>query len=305
MSLTATRQQAGASCSGAAFGSHLKSSFRPVLRQWRLIRMHDVTLCASSGSPGSSDSFVREARTAASRAFKQAQKKWDAFAKEQRLEQRTNEAFNKASASARDATDKAKEKARRVFIQLDSEYELTSKSARAARRAEEMARDIDQTYGIRRRVRSTGDYISRSWPTWQRQLDEFGSTWYGKITVFTALCLLLSSPLFWGVLNVVLLVWWLSIPIAVLMLNYAREQQAQRLKEQQEAEARRAANPFADLFGGAFGGARTGGNRSRRGSSNPDGSYGHNRYAQQDGPIIDAEWTTLDEGDAPAGTSRK
>lgn len=170
-----------------------------------------------------------------------------------------------------------------------------------------MARDIDQTYGIRRRVRSTGDYISRSWPTWRRQLDEFGSTWYGKITVFSVLCLLVSSPLFWNMLNVVLLLWWLSVPIAVLMLNYAREQQAQRLKEQQEAaeeEARRATNPFADLFGGAFTRARTGGSSSNRGSSKTDGSYRRNRYAQQDGPIIDAEWTPLDEGDAPAGTSR-
>ncbi|EFJ42507.1 hypothetical protein VOLCADRAFT_97368 [Volvox carteri f. nagariensis] len=296
MSLAASRQQLGASCSGAAYASQASCIIRPALRHRRIGRAHDVIVCASSGSSGSTESFARDAKEAASRAFKKAKGRWDAFAKEQRLEQRANEAFNKASESAREATDKAKEKARRVFVELDSEYELTSKSARAVRRAEEMARDIDQTYGVRRRIRAASDYIARSWPTWQRQLDEFSSTWYGKTTVFVALCLLLSTPLFWAVLNVLLLLWWLCVPVAVLLLNYAREQQAQRLQQQREAEeeaARRAANPFADLFGGTS-------TRRRRGAT-----YGRrNSYTQQSGPVIDAEWTTINEAEEPDRKSR-
>ncbi|GLC34874.1 hypothetical protein PLESTB_001173100 [Pleodorina starrii] len=290
MSLLATRQQAGAS-----------SSCRPaIMTTFRLgRRARSIILCASSGSSGSSETFVREARTAASRAFKQAKGKWDAFAKEQRLEERANKTMNQASASAREAADKAKEKARRAFVQLDSEYELSAKAARAVRRAEETARDIDQTYGVRRRLRSARDYLARSWPTWQRQFDEFGATWYGKITIAAALCLLLSSPLFWGLLNVLLLLWWLCVPLAILMLNAAREAEARRLQEQEAEAARRAANPFAELFRDAWG-ARATGRGPRAGAG---GAARRGGFVQQDGPVIDAEWVTIDEADGPGGSN--
>lgn len=80
------------------------------------------------------ESFARDARSAASRVFKQAKTKWEAFAKDQRFEQRANDAFIQASTSAQEAADMARDKARRVFVELDSQYELTSKTAQASRR---------------------------------------------------------------------------------------------------------------------------------------------------------------------------
>ncbi|KXZ53200.1 hypothetical protein GPECTOR_7g1093 [Gonium pectorale] len=263
------------------------------------------------------DSFASDAQAAAKRAFNQAKGKWDSFSREQRLEERARDAVKKASASAQVAGEEAKDKARRVFVQLDSEYGLTSKAAKAARRAEEVARDVDQNYGVRRRVRSARDYVARNWPTWQRQLDEFTTTWYGKAAVFAGICLLVSTPFFWSVLNVLLLLWWLSVPVLLLLANYAREQQEQRLRQQQEADAaeaaRRAANPFADLFGRAapgranWGGAAAGAGRrgASGGSGVGGGGAGRGRYVQQDGPIIEAEWTSVDEGDETGRSNRR
>lgn len=94
-----------------------------------------------------------------------------------------------------------------------------------------------------------------------------------------------------------LLLWWLSVPVAMLLLNLARERQAQRLQQQQaeaEAATRRATNPFADLFGGSF---STRGAGRRAGAANS-----RSQHAAQDGPIIDAEWTSIDKGDQTRGT---
>lgn len=98
-----------------------------------------------------------------------------------------------------------------------------------------------------------------------------------------------------------LLLWWLTVPLSLLAINAAANQQAEQMRRQQqaeaEAEARRRANPFAEMFrdaGAAFGGAAAssgGGGGRGRGSG----------YVQQDGPVIDAEWTSLDEEGNPRG----
>ncbi len=165
-------------------------------------------------------------------------------------------------------------------------------------RAEEVARDLDQQYGIRRRFRSTREYVTRMWPVWQQQLDAFTATWYGKAAVFLGICLLVSTPVFWSLMNLLLLLWWLSIPASMFLINYAQRKQAEQFQQQQQAEqARRAANPFADLFGRAASGAAGAGARTGagRGSGSSGGARGGRWAGQQDGPIIDAEWTSIDE----------
>ncbi|KAG2446550.1 hypothetical protein HYH02_008537 [Chlamydomonas schloesseri] len=201
--------------------------------------------------------------------------------------------------------EQAKSKARRVYVQLDSEYDISSKTAKAARKAEEAARDLDQQYGLRRRFRAAREDLARNWPAWQRQLDEFTQTTPGKITVFAGLCLLISTPVFWQLLNVVLLLWWLTVPLSLFVLNAAANQQAEQIRQQQqaeaEAEARRRANPFAEMFreaGAAFGGAAAGSGGAGGSSSRGSG------YVQQDGPVIEAEWTSLDDEGNPKGGSK-
>jgi hypothetical protein len=94
-------------------------------------------------------------------------------------------------------------------------------------------------------------------------------------------------------MNTVLLLWWLSLPLSLIALDYARRQQAERMRQAEEEEARRAANPFADLFRSAARSTSTSAGRSGFGG----GSRG--RYSEQDGPIIEASWTSLDDDGQP------
>lgn len=79
---------------------------------------------------------------------------------------------------------------------------------------------------------------------------------------------------------------WPSDLHSHIALQAAARQQAQQQAEQQ------AQNPFQtgrNRFAG-FGQPRP--KQQQQGSINKQAPYG-----QQDGPVIDAEWTTIDEGD--------
>ncbi|PNH06244.1 hypothetical protein TSOC_007420 [Tetrabaena socialis] len=305
MALAFRGQQAGASTSAPGV-QHQRPSMTPF--RPRHGPAQPAIRCASSQSPTQGPKFTRSAQEAAEQLLRKAQ----SFAQEQKLEQRASAAVKQAGEKAGEAAEAAKVAGKRLFVKLDSEYDLTQKSARAAKRAEEAARDIDQQYGVRRRLRSAREYVVRMLPTWQRQLDEFTGTWYGKTAVFAGICLLVSTPIFWSFVNLALLLWWLSIPLSIMLLDYARKQQAQRLQQQEaeEAEAaRRAAqNPFAEMFRGAFDARRSagaaGGRGGRTGGGAGGGGGGRGSFTQ-DGPVIDAEWTSLDEGGKPKGPGRR
>ncbi|GFH13818.1 uncharacterized protein HaLaN_09769, partial [Haematococcus lacustris] len=99
----------------------------------------------------------------------------------------------------------ASESARRQLAALDREHSLREKAARLGKRVEEAARDLDQTYQVRRRARNGLEYVQRRWPAWQKQLDEFSETWVGKATIVTGIVLIVSSPL------------WLAIPLTATL----------------------------------------------------------------------------------------
>jgi hypothetical protein len=42
---------------------------------------------------------------------------------------------------------------------------------------------------------------------WQARLDEFAQTWYGKATIIVALGVVLSLPITWKLINILLLLW--------------------------------------------------------------------------------------------------
>lgn len=65
--------------------------------------------------------------------------------------------------------------------------------------------------------------------------------------------------------------------------------QAQQRAQQQAQQQQAAQNPFSRF--GAFGNSQQ--QQQKQSNTNTKQS----RYAQQDGPVIDAEWTTIDEGD--------
>ncbi|KAJ9512813.1 hypothetical protein QJQ45_029040, partial [Haematococcus lacustris] len=169
----------------------------------------------------------------------------------------------------------ASESARRQLAALDREHSLREKAARLGKRVEEAARDLDQTYQVRRRARNGLEYVQRRWPAWQKQLDEFSETWVGKATIVTGIVLIVSSPLFWRFLNVLLLVWWLAIPLTATLVNAAQRRAAEQATAAAEEQRRRQQqNPFAEFF------------RARASSSGKTAG----RYSGYEGPVVDAEY---------------
>ena len=64
-----------------------------------------------------------------------------------------------------------------------------------------------QTWNVRRNLRRSLEYVQSKWPVWQRELDAFASTWYGKVTLILVFAAIVSSPIFWRLLNILLLLW--------------------------------------------------------------------------------------------------
>eukprot|EP00200_Dunaliella_tertiolecta_P018633 CAMPEP_0202398618 /NCGR_PEP_ID=MMETSP1128-20130828/1436_1 /ASSEMBLY_ACC=CAM_ASM_000463 /TAXON_ID=3047 /ORGANISM="Dunaliella tertiolecta, Strain CCMP1320" /LENGTH=257 /DNA_ID=CAMNT_0049001795 /DNA_START=34 /DNA_END=807 /DNA_ORIENTATION=- len=192
------------------------------------------------------------------------------------MKQKARVAAQGAQSKLKDLYTQAQESAARTWVRLDSEYSLSSKAEKAGRRVEETWRDVDQTWNVRRKLRNSAEYVQRKWPTWQKQLDQFATTWYGKTTLLIAIVAVISSPIFWRLMNIVLLVWWLAIPVAAAVLNSVQKRAAMRAQEEAEEEARRA-NPFAEIF------------RPRQGRRSPS--------AQQEGPVIEAEYITISKDD--------
>lgn len=64
-----------------------------------------------------------------------------------------------------------------------------------------------QQYNVRRRIRNSADHVQRMWPVWSKKLDAFSQTWYGKVTILTVIFVIISSPIFWQLLNLLLLAW--------------------------------------------------------------------------------------------------
>eukprot|EP00197_Chlamydomonas_leiostraca_P011985 CAMPEP_0202859538 /NCGR_PEP_ID=MMETSP1391-20130828/1603_1 /ASSEMBLY_ACC=CAM_ASM_000867 /TAXON_ID=1034604 /ORGANISM="Chlamydomonas leiostraca, Strain SAG 11-49" /LENGTH=258 /DNA_ID=CAMNT_0049538575 /DNA_START=47 /DNA_END=823 /DNA_ORIENTATION=+ len=197
---------------------------------------------------------------------------------------------NKAAKTFNQWGEQAQESFKRTWTKLNSEYEIEEKAAKAAKKAEEAMKDVDQTYNVRRRLRNAAEYLQKKWPVWSAQLDAFATTWYGKATLLLVLLAIMSSPLFWRALNLLLIVWWLAIPVAAALLQAAQRRAAQRAQEEAEERAR-ARNPFADMFARARSSATAGGGSGGAGGRSGGGRWG----VQQSGPVIDAEYVVIKE----------
>lgn len=230
-----------------------------------------------------SDNFQESAQ----RLARSAQEKVNDFLKEQDLQRKAEKAAKELKKTAQDTYDRVELKARRTYSKLDYDFQLNAKAQKAAKRVEEAVRDVDQQYSVRRNIRNWKELVQKKWPIWRKRLDEFSNTTAGKVVILGLLVVVLSSPLFWRVVNFVLLLWWLSVPLSIVLVNYASKKQAERFEQEQEKvrEQQRRRNPFADIFS-------SNPSPARNGSSGVKGKGGR---TQQDGPIIDAEWTSLDD----------
>ncbi|MEW5297375.1 MAG: hypothetical protein WDW38_008166 [Sanguina aurantia] len=231
-------------------------------------------------------------------------RKVETFIDEQQLRKKADKASKKASEQLRNFADSAQSSARHTYQSLDSEYQIGEKAERATRQAKEAAKDIDQKYSVRRRVRNFVDSVRTNWPLWQARLNTFADTMPGKVVVVAGFVVAVSTPFFWQVVNLLLFSSFLIIPFAMFILDFARRRALQVQQEQEEERIRqeRAANPFADMFRGfneagtgAGGGPQSAGRGpTRKAKGGFWGSAGRD-VSGDAGPVIEAEWTSLDE----------
>lgn len=254
-------------------------------------RLRARRLCCATAQ-ANFETKANEFKQAATNKVKEAARKWEKFAAQHELEGKARKVAEQASARAKEAAGDVKDAARRFYMKMDSEYHLEERSARLQRKVKEGLTDIDQQYHVRRKVKSLSSEVQRKLPEWQMQLNRFGQTPLGKATIIVAIVMVITSGAFWTLLNFFWLLWALSLPIALLTLDSRRRQQEAAATAQQEwtetsSTSRGTRSSLGDIF------ANWGSDKGApKGSSKFSG--------QQPGPIIDAEWVSLDEADSPS-----
>jgi hypothetical protein len=152
----------------------------------------------------------------------------------------------------------------------------------------ETVRDIDQEYSVTRRLKSLYDDAKRMAPVWKRQFNSFSSTQLGKATLTLLFVGLLFSGLLWQLLNVFWLLWWVSVPVSLLLASQGR-----KAAEQQGASS--------SGFGGSQFGQQRWGDFGSSSSSSSRGGYGG---GSSEGPVVDAEWTSIDDDSSSSSGKR-
>jgi hypothetical protein len=236
----------------------------PVLRQ--------QTLCSASntGSSSSTSSFAEQAQ----RFADSAQQKMQDFVKEQKLDEKAAEAGKEAKQRVKTMAEEAQQNMRRTYMKLESEHNISQRFERTKTWASETVRDIDQEWSVRRKLKSVAEDVQRKLPLWRRQFSQFSSTPLGKAALTLGFVSLLFSGLFWQLVNAFWLLFWLSIPVSALIASQRSKEAGQ---EQQQQQQQRAQSPFS-----GWGSSSTSSSRSN-----------------SEGPIVEAEWVSLDEDDQP------
>lgn len=231
----------------------------------------------SNTSSSSSSSFAEQAQ----RFADSAQQKVQDFVKEQKLDEKATEASKEVQQRMKTAYDEAQQNMRRTYMKLESEHNLSQKFERTKTWVSETVRDIDQEWSLRRKLKSAAEDVQRMLPTWRRQFASFSSTPLGKAALTLAFVSLLFSGLFWQLVNAFWFLFWFSIPVSALIASQRSKDAAQQQQQQQQQSQ----SPF-----GGWGGRSSSSSGGRSSSSSPYSS---------EGPIVEAEWVSLDENDQP------
>lgn len=250
-----------------------------ILARPGVLHHHHACRATSNTSNSSSQSFAEQAQ----RFADSAQQKVQDFVREQRLDEKASEAGKEAQQRMKTAYDEAQQNMRRTYMKLESEHNLSQRFQRTKSWVSETVRDIDQEWSLRRKLKSAAEDVQRMLPTWRRQFAAFSSTPLGKAALTLALVSLLFSGLFWQLVNAFWFLFWLSIPVSALIASQRSRDAAQQEQQQQQ---QRAQSPFSGWGGGS----------GSRGSS--AGGSSSSKYSSE-GPIVEAEWVSLDENDQP------
>eukprot|EP00879_Flechtneria_rotunda_P001703 GHRR01001865.1.p1 GENE.GHRR01001865.1~~GHRR01001865.1.p1 ORF type:complete len:286 (+),score=109.27 GHRR01001865.1:158-1015(+) len=277
--------QAGCSQRGRPsmqYSQPITSSVRQALLQPVVVfsRCSSRNLCRCSATNTGSNSFAQRAQEFAGTA----QQRLHDFVQEQELDRKAAAASKAAQEKLSTAYQETEQNVRRTYMKIESEHNLSAKVNQTRRWLSERARDIDQKYSMRRKVKTAADDMKRLVPVWQRQFKEFSSTQFGKASLTLAFVVLLFSGLLWQLLNMFWLLWWVSVPVSL----YAASQK--RKETQNQAGYTSSNNPYGSSSSSWY-------NSSSSRSSSRGTGY------NSDGPVVDAEWVSLDENDNPRSSS--
>eukprot|EP00877_Chromochloris_zofingiensis_P003022 jgi/Chrzof1/12720/Cz07g05050.t1 len=210
------------------------------------------------------------------------------YVREQKLERKAATASKEAQQKLTSAFEEAQQNMRRTYMKLDAEYNIQANADNAAKKVEEAVKDLDQQWSLRRRLRAAGDDLKRKLPIWRKQLAQFSSKTEGKVVWTVLLVVFISTGALWQVLNLLWLLWWLSVPVSMYLADQARKNQQAQQQRQQQQQAQGGLGSF-------FNWGNTG---NTNGSSTAAGWSASKRRYEQDGPVLDAEWVSIDEGDS-------
>lgn len=129
-----------------------------------------------------------------------------------------------------------------------------------------------------RRLRAAFADVKQRAPTWRRQAKEFAATPAGKASLVVVAVLLISSGAVFQLLHLFWLVWWLSVPVTMFLAS--------------EACKNASAGGATSAWGPSPGSSSNVKSSRSRSSSN-------GRGWEKDGPVVDAQWTSLDADDQP------
>ncbi|KAG1657537.1 hypothetical protein FOA52_005423 [Chlamydomonas sp. UWO 241] len=199
-----------------------------------------------------------------------------------------------ATPKVESAVDELKRSASRTYQRLDTEYEVSAKASKASKRLQEKVTDVDQEWGIRRRLRLLREDAVKAAPVWSRKFNEYAATPMGRFSVICGVLLLMTTSVFWKVINWVFFLWWLAIPIAVFTIQKQASETLKRAQEQQAAEEEERRDPLGSMFRRA---TQEMGERGRKqggaGGSGAKPRGGGSTSSRDGGPVIDAEWNEL------------
>ncbi|EIE18694.1 hypothetical protein COCSUDRAFT_60004 [Coccomyxa subellipsoidea C-169] len=155
----------------------------------------------------------------------------------------------------------------------------------ASKTVKEQAGAVDQKFGVKRKLRNLADDAIRKLPMWKRQYAKFSKTTLGQVVFFAAFFFLCYSGLVWRLLNLVFILWWVAPLFVLPAINHINKKAAEEMAARQQAQQRAAQNPFF----GAFNRAQT----QQQGT--PRAGRAASAGGKSDGPVIDVEYTTVDD----------
>lgn len=249
-------------------------------------RLQPVEAAAGSSDPAWRNSLQRVASD--------ARGKFDAWAKQQKLDERLNSAAQAASRAAQQAAQEAQKTAQKV----DAEYDVSGKAADAARTAAQNARkvndaaeELESRFHVRRRIRNAWTDVKRRTPAVMSQMRKYFDTPLGAVTFLFLFMVSVYTGAFWVIVRWFFSLIWIFILLGPIIINYlnakAIREQQERYREYAQEQERKANNPFYGTpLEAMFGGGRRGG--GGRGSSGPQ-----RKYASED--VIDVSIDHIDD----------